>query len=259
MKTGVVAFFLSCLSASLITKAQDAPVTSASSDFKRFEIGVHFSPDVTGMVLRNKDGGQTIDWIIESRNRRETPKFGTTTGLSFGYWFTKAVGIETGVFYSNMGNQTEKLELTFGQMVDPRYGFNYPTSSGDPVPTHARFIYSFHYVSIPVKVNFSVGKNKWKFVSSIGVVTEFLTQATTTAVLLENNKRLDSNTEEASEDFQLVNLSPTVWLGVEYAINPSMSLRAMPTARFGVLPIIDAPITGYLYSAGLQIGYYYKL
>ena len=240
--------------------AQSPQSSDGNGDLKRIEIGVNISPDFTSRILRNNNGSATADWIINGRNEREIPKLGMSAGLSFGYRFTKTVGIETGILYSNKGYQTKKDELTFWQMIDPRYGFIYSnTNGGGATFTHVRFIYSYHYVGIPVKVNFSVGGNKWKFVSSIGIITEFLTKSTNTAVLYMNDKRKERNTETLNDNYKIINLSPTASIGVEYILNPCMSLRAEPTFRFGVLQIIDTPVTGYLYSAGLQVGYYFKL
>lgn len=240
--------------------AQSPQSPDVNIDLKRIEIGVNVSPNCTDLILRNNGGSTTSDRVIDRRNKRETPKLGMTAGVSFGYRFTKAISIETGVLYSNKGYQTKKDELSFGQMIDPRYGFTtYSTTNGGATLTHIRFVYSYHYIGIPIKANFSVGGNKWKFVSSIGVVTEFLTKSTNTAVFYRSDGSKERNTEVLNDDYKLINLSPTVSAGVEYVLNPNMSLRAEPIFRFGVLQIIDTPVTGYLYSAGLQVGYYFKL
>ncbi len=50
-----------------------------------------------------------------------------------------------------------------------------------------------------------------------------------------------------------------VSVGVEYKINERMNLRVEPTFRYGLLTVIDFPVAGYLYSGGLNIGYYVGL
>lgn len=47
--------------------------------------------------------------------------------------------------------------------------------------------------------------------------------------------------------------------GIDYKINRRMNLRVEPTFRYGVLKTIDTPVTGYLYSGGLNISYYFGL
>jgi hypothetical protein len=48
-------------------------------------------------------------------------------------------------------------------------------------------------------------------------------------------------------------------VGIDYRINEKMNLRIEPTFRYGVLKIIDTPVTGYLYSGGINVVYYYGL
>jgi len=260
MKRNSITSFIVFLVLTVQTFAQSPTSSDSKGELKRIEIGVNISPDFANRILRNNNGSETADIVINSRNKSETGKLGMTAGVSFGYRFTKSISIETGASYSNKGYQTKKDELTFGQMIDPRYGFTIDsTSNGSVTPTHARFIYNHHYIGIPLKVNFSVGGNKWKFVSSIGVVTEFLVKSTNTSVLFMTDGSRKRNTEELNDDYKFINLSPTVSVGVEYVLNPNMSLRVEPTFRFGVLQIIDTPVTGYLYNAGLQFGYYFKL
>ncbi len=260
MKKNITTSFVVFLVLTVQTFAQSPALSDNKGDLKRIEIGVSISPDYANRILRKNGESTTADWIIDGRNERETAKLGMTAGISFGYRFTKSISIETGLSYSNKGYQTKKDELTFGQIIDPRYGFTIDsTSNVGATPTHARFIYNHHYIGIPVKVNFSVGGDKWKFVSSIGVVTEFLVKSSNTSVLFMTDDSKKRNTEELNDDYKLINLSPTVSVGVEYVLNPNMSLRAEPTFRFGVLQIIDTPVTGYLYNAGLQFGYYFKL
>jgi hypothetical protein len=47
--------------------------------------------------------------------------------------------------------------------------------------------------------------------------------------------------------------------GAEYKIKNKMYVRIEPTFRYGVLKIIDAPVTAYLWNAGLNMGFYYRL
>jgi hypothetical protein len=48
-------------------------------------------------------------------------------------------------------------------------------------------------------------------------------------------------------------------LGLEYRLKNSFFIRAEPTFRYGILKIIDQPVTEYLWNAGLNIGVYYDL
>jgi len=62
-----------------------------------------------------------------------------------------------------------------------------------------------------------------------------------------------------SDSYNKLNFSPTMSVGIDYRINEKMNLRIEPTFRYGVLKIIDTPVTGYLYSGGINVVYYYGL
>ncbi|MFN2424487.1 MAG: outer membrane beta-barrel protein [Cryomorphaceae bacterium] len=183
-------------------------------------------------------------------------KLGMTAGFHLGYQFTDNIRLESGLLYANKGYRTEKMDANFGDALDPRRGI---TFSETAELTHARFIESFHYIAVPLKVNFSFGGEKWKWLADIGVMNEFLVEATNTAVTYNGSEVTDSNTETSGTDFRPFSLSPVISVGVEYVLSPNMSLRAEPTFRYGVLQTTDIPVTEHLYSAGLQIGYIYRL
>ncbi|HRN94808.1 MAG TPA: hypothetical protein PL084_08790, partial [Chitinophagales bacterium] len=62
-----------------------------------------------------------------------------------------------------------------------------------------------------------------------------------------------------SYNYKKVNISPLISVGIDYKINSRMNLRVEPTFRYGVLKLMDTPITTYLYSGGLNISYYFGL
>jgi hypothetical protein len=59
--------------------------------------------------------------------------------------------------------------------------------------------------------------------------------------------------------YNRLNISPLVSAGIDWQLNHRNSIRIEPTFRYGVLKIIDAPLTGYLWSAGLNLSYYFGL
>ena len=228
-----------------------------NTDFKRLQIGANFSPDYCFRVLKNNDGSSTSEGNLKSRNSNETQKLGYTAGLNFIFNLREKIGIEIGVQYSNKGYQTKMQDLTFGSMIDPRRGFIY-TSSG-PTPTRGKFIYNDYYLDIPLKLNFIFGKNKIRFIVSAGVTTNIFIKETTTSVLEYEDGSHTKNTSSSSFDYKKFNFSPFISTGIDWKLNSRNNLRIEPTFRYGVLKIIDAPVTGYLWNAGLNISYYFGL
>ena len=218
---------------------------SSTIDFKRVQIGIIVSPDICFRTLKNNDGSPISDLTLTYRNNRETIKIGYTAGLNACFNFKNIIGLETGVQYSNKGYQTKIEDITFGQ-PDPS------------LPDKFKYIYDYHYIDIPVKANFTIGKKKVRFFTSIGVTTNILIKYTETCILVYSD-HTNRETNSTSFNYNKVNISPTISVGIDYKINNRMNLRVEPTFRFGVLKIIDAPVTGYLYNGGFNISYYFGL
>lgn len=236
---------------------QEKQIDIPTSDFKQVQIGVNFSPDFCFRTLKNNDGSSISDIVLNLRNENETIKFGYTTGLNICFNFKKFVALETGIQYSNKGYQALMKDLTYGDMIDPRYGFIYATSG--TAPTKAKFIYNYHYIDIPLKVNFTFGKKKIRLISSVGLTTNIFIKETSASVLEYSDGKTDRKNYPTTFDYNKINISPIISVGIDYKINNRMNLRIEPTFRYGVLKIINTPIIGYLWNGGLNIGYYFGL
>ncbi len=215
------------------------------TNFKRFQIGINISPDICFRSIKNIDGGSLGDMIIKLRNETENIKVSYTVGLNACYSIKRFVSLEAGIQYSNKGNETKFLDLVFDQ-PDPS------------LPEKAKMIYSYHYIDIPVKVNFTIGKKKVRFFTSVGVTTNIFIKETQIGVLVYSDRTERINTS-TNTNYNNVNISPTISVGIDYKINNRMNLRVEPTFRYGVLKITDTPVTDYLYSGGLNISYYFGL
>lgn len=237
--------FLQLLLVSFAAFGQENKSENTTGKMKGFQIGINFSPDVCYRTLYNKSKDISGAEILKERNENELPKFGFTTGVNVSYTIKKYVGIEAGIQYSNKGYQDKILELIFPQPAPD-------------LPIKSRRIDNFHYLDIPIKANFFIGNKKVRFISSVGITTNILLKATITSIYYYTNRK-ERGTNVYSYDFERVNLSPTVSVGIDYKINNKMNLRIEPTFRYGVLQIINTPLTAYLYSGGINIGYYFGL
>jgi len=217
---------------------------NSTTGFKRFQIGINISPDICFRTLNNNDGSYVSDIVIKLRDRDETIKIGYTAGLNFCYNITSYFGLETGIQYSEKGFQHIQTEF-------------YPNQPDDPtMPDKAIFKYHFRYIDIPLKANFTIGKKKVRFFTSVGLTTNiFITEIQTEILIYGNRKVIETN--PTLFDYKKVNLSPTISAGIDYKINSRMNLRVEPTYRFGVIKIIDTPVSGWLWNAGLNISYYF--
>ena len=222
--------------------AQEIP----TKKLNRFQIGVNFSPDACFRTLKNSDGSSTSDFVIDMRNDTEIIKFGYTTGVNFQYNLNRFWGVSLGVHYSNKGYQNKKIDVV------P------PTPQPDPaLPKQFKFIQNFHTLDLPLKLNFTAGGNKFRFTTGIGAAANFLLNETQTSVIYYSD-RTTRNSESSGNNYKKLNFSPFLSVGIDYQINENMNVRMEPTIRYGVNHIIDAPVTGYLFNAGVNVGYYYN-
>ena len=240
---------------SLTAFGQDTLKLTVSTELKRLLFGVNISPDYCYRTLKNNNGSSTSSMGIDLWNKNEEPKIGYTTGLNVCYNISKNLGIELGVQYSNKGYEFKKIDYK----VDPHYGFVYGTNLTG-VSIKVKFINNYIYLDVPLRAIFSFGEKRIHFITSIGVTTNILLKATQTAVWeFESGDTKRETHNQQRYDFKTLDISPTVSAGVDYRISNKMNLRVEPTFRYGLLKIIDAPITAYLWSGGLNLTCYYSL
>ena len=219
---------------------------TSTAEFKRFQIGVNISPDICYRTLKDFAHNAEGKSGVEYGNLNEIVKLSYTTGLNICFNFNKYAGIETGVQYSNKGFQSKI------------YGNN-PTQTN---PT-LQYITNYHYIDIPLKANFIFGKRKVRFITSIGVVTNFFIKQTETVIEVypdRTERRTYRQNYYNGIDFnRKVNISPTISIGIDYKINNRMNLRIEPTFRYGIYKMTKQPTATYLYNGGLNISYYFGL
>ena len=226
---------------------QDDKKTDSSFDFKRIQIGINFSPDYNYRTLKDNDTNSVNSIIIDIRNDQEIAKFGYSTGLNVCYNFTKTIGLETGIHYTEKGFQTKKLDIV-GNQPDPS------------LPNNIKFIYNFFYIDIPLKANIMFGRKRISFFSSIGFITNIFIKETSTSILEFSNGRIEKKTQPSTMlHYNKVNISPSISTGIDFKMNDRMNLKIEPIFRYGVFKIINASITDYLWNVGINITYYYKL
>jgi hypothetical protein len=225
--------------------------------FNRIQIGVNFSPDLNYRTLKNNDGSTNSDQVIKLRNENETVKPGYTVGLNFIYNFNKNIGIETGIQYSNKGYQRKLQDFIYGDFIDPKYGFIGSSNPPENMPIQLTTIFNYYYIDIPLKINFIFGMRKIRIITSVGITANLFVKETYTSIFYYDDATTTRKTYNLSYyDYNSLNISPLISLGIDYKINKSMNLRLEPTFRYGILKIIDHPVTAYLWNTGLNISYY---
>ncbi len=236
---------------------QDRIKSASKAGYKRWQVGINFSPDFCFRTLKYEGSNPVGMELLNERNANEIGKPGFTTGLDLVYNFKESFALEGGIQYSNKGYQTRMEDLTIAAPVDPRRGFI--SILPGPVPIKSKVVYKHHYLEIPLKVNIALGKEIIRFIASAGVTTNIFLGATTTSVLEFDDGTQRKNTRGTNFAYNRINVSPLVSAGIDWKLNARSNIRIEPTFRYGLLKIIDAPLTGYLGNVGLNISYYLGL
>jgi hypothetical protein len=237
---------------SFLSYGQEETATSYS---KKFSIGITLSPDIAYRTL--KSDNSTAEIVQDLRDRSEVPKFGYTAGISLKYNLSTKFAFETGIRYSNKGYAFKSTALIYGSYIDPRYGFVYHTI--DNAPTHAKIIYNFNYIDIPMRYILKISENKIKVIASAGINVNLLINTTSISKLEYQGGREESIKDKYDYNFTKINISPTIGAGINYNINEKFNISVEPEFRYGILKIINSPISAYLWNAGLNVTCYYSL
>ena len=252
-----ILFFLVFVSGSLFAQNDEAKVAPS---YNKMMIGVSFSPDYAYRTLSSDGTSVFSNYIIESRNKRETAKLGYTFGLNFNYNFSRKFGLITGVLYSNKGYQTESIgNLTFGDQIHSRRGFVILDPNDPAIPNSFKSVYNHYYLDVPLKAIYRMGKGKIRFISSVGIITHILMKSTVKTISEYQNGEKEKSTRVAYDNYKKINLSPTISLGVEKQFNNQSLIRVEPTFNYGLLDIIDTPVRAKLWNVGLNVSYYLRL
>jgi hypothetical protein len=237
----------------------NAKVQAQADTTHRWSIGMVATPGIAYRTLSVTGTSAIAPTIMHKRDQREDPRSNVCGQIALRYRLSPLFSLESGIGYALLGWQQniDMSAFTFGDMIDPRRGFLYPTS--DPIPSSMRLLDSYHYVEIPVQVSLHLGHSRFRSVTSIGISTSYLARYSSTAITeYADGSHHRSSTEETSS-FKQFGLFPTISSGVSYQVSDRMQLQVQPTFRYGVLNVIDAPITANLWSAGLAFSAWLKL
>ena len=135
-----------------------------------------------------------------------------------------------------------------------------PTQVPDPaLPKRFRSRYNFSYIDLPLIAHFKFGKKKLSFIASAGVVTNFLLYEKLISIKDFGGGNVKKERGFSNFIYNPLNISPMISVGCDLKLGKKVDLKLEPVFRYGILQIIDAPVTGHLWNAGLNIGCYIGL
>jgi hypothetical protein len=214
---------------------------------KNLSVGFTFSPDYSYRIL---EPSGSSEFISKFRDTIEIPKFGYTTGLNFAWNINKRITLETGLLFSNKGEKTKKHSPTW------------ITSSPEPdpaLPSTISLVHNYIYLDIPIKANYYLLRQRVRLYLTGGVSTNLFITEVTKEVNEFNDGSTSTYRSWGNNGFSRINLAFIVGAGFEYELTNKSYLKIEPIYRRSITSVIDAPIKGFLYSSGLNIGLFCNL
>jgi len=218
---------------------------------KKWAIGITGSPDYcyripyaskmsSGYITTDTKGGR-----------------GLTAGVNVLYKASQRMGIEMAVLYSTKGLVANMTEwITPGGTYDP----SIPNSGGSTVELEKRMAYKYQYLEVPLKINYYVLNKRFKVFPSVGVSANlFLGKKTATTIL--NNSDITKTTISHSynnRNIPAVEAALLIGLGLSYDMSKNIFIKLEPSYRQFIRPLVDPPVSGYLYSVGMNTGIYMR-
>jgi hypothetical protein len=249
MKAFTLIFILFCALNS--SYGQEEPV-KAKPEFARFKIGLLVTPEMGYRILSiNSDQPNFYDSYLKYRNEHETPKLGFSAGIAVSYNFSQKVGIEAGFQYTNRGYNYEPTHFDYQEAY-------YINPGSGKVPVAMRYKYGSDYFELPLRITFTSGRRKLKFVASTGAAAMLLVYNRNTSIV----QYADGSEAKKTRRFTYLNqfyIAPQISFGADYQITSRLNFRFEPIARYVFNTSYKTGISTNLISGGLQFSVYFAL
>jgi hypothetical protein len=216
-------------------------VHSQNNDFKKFHIGVLFSPEYS--------------YRTEASNNTETqiknkPIFGFQVGILFDYRIKNWIAIETGFKLAKRGflNEFEVVDIT-----------------GAKIGTLNNTFQNF-YIELPVKTNFYfLNRTIIEMFASAAITPGYLLQGKTITEWDVSSTSFN-NSQQKNENIQNWNLSASFGIGIDISPIPNLGIRLEPFFQHSLIPEYTIPTYNgygftdnkyYHWSTGIRFAIFY--
>jgi hypothetical protein len=220
-------------------------------EVKKVSLGISYSPNYSYRVQVD-DGASTYNDVIYLGKDDEVGQFGQTINFNVRILLTKHHNLNIGMQVSNEGYRTNNIDLIFGDVIDPRRGFVYPTT-GLTGLTHK---YKFNYGGLNIGLKSNYGSKSIRLIHSVGIVPKLLISGSAIGKLKNGNQTINTYDVRTTEDFNRFNLEAYISVGGEWEFKENRVIEFAPTFRFNVLKTSDDVFTSYLWSLGLRVGFF---
>ncbi|HWB62363.1 MAG TPA: hypothetical protein VG603_02550 [Chitinophagales bacterium] len=246
MKTKSILLLLLCLCGGCIYAGNGDSNKKETRPYNRLYFGFYATPAVSYRYIKENyipialthDGVQTQ---INHMNNNSHPEFGMRTGFKLGVNCTHWLAIESGIEYTQ-----------FRYRYDPD-GFFYSNTGIGNDTFSASYNYRYHYISIPLALNFVMGQKRVKGIITMGTDFDFLVRERTSYTYNYTNGITSSGALVQDYNFNNFNLSPFFGIGADFYITHHLILRILPQAQMQALKNNNSYITEYLWNVGVNV------
>ena len=202
-----------------------------SLKFNSFSIGGTYSADY---CYRTTSTNPSNRWLKDEMDSLEISKIGYTTGLNFDFTLNNRFSISSGLLYSDKGYKLKSKVI----------------------PNIDKSIDHIYYLDIPLKFNYNIISKKTKFFISAGISSNIFLSS---KILFQKENSSFTNVVKGNSDFSKINFATILNLGIQNDLSKSWYFKSEMIYRQSIMPSMKAPINQYLYSFGLNVGFYYRL
>ena len=235
----------------LITCAnQSSGQDSVKVNDSRFFIGGSFTPEYSYRTIKKDKDLPDDTWEFASNimDSVEVAKFGYSAGMSFGYYLTNKLSVESGLQFSNKGYKTIPLNY----IIDWENPGSYLAV--------ATISYRYYYLDVPLKLNYEFFNNRFQVITGIGVIGNIFLKAMRKITAENSGDDFVNDTDEMDIEQNPVIISGVLSAGVKYNINKKVHIRLEPVFKYALTDFEDnSYISTYLWSVGVQAGVFLKL
>jgi len=197
---------------------------------KKHQIGLTYSPEYTFRYLQ---ADSKSAWVMQIADSMEVPKFGFSTGLNYVYNVNDKLNINTGIFFTDNGEKT-------------KYNVNI-----QPV----NYTNHYYFVSIPVRINYTMYTKKVALYSSIGLTGNVFINHRT--VMFEEGKK-EAIQFNNSNDLTRWNIGGVAGLGMQAKLSENWFFKLEVLYKQSISAVNNDPVKKWLYAVGPNFGLFYN-
>lgn len=203
--------------------------------------------NITYRYLSSNPGNPNTPVIIKTRNKRERPNFNWTIGFNYNKNLGENYVFKSGIRLSKLGYN---IKIQKESLLWPSQISN-PNDEGEDIGD-IKLYYNYLYAEIPVAIRYEGSKKRF---------TPYIEVGFTPMWLLQNSRHFitDSMTNVSfgppnNAKFNRIQIAAILSFGYNYQFNETIQIFAQPTIRYHLTKLVDAPISEFLYSSGLEFG-----